>query len=128
MSDGRRLCLQGLRARDRGQSAVTSSHGGVLHGAGRTTTKQRINWPGGPHSDPADRDGVFHLLRHLAGKYIPCSLNQHTTCCKFGFELSSATLPVATFNDPHDEASQALYMEKPPPRRAAQNPSTHTTG
>ena len=50
------------------------------------------------------------MVRHLAGKYIPCSLNQHTTCCKFGFELSSATLPVATFNDPHDEASQALYM------------------
>ena len=46
------------------------------------------------------------MVRHLAGKYIPCSLNQHTTCCKFGFELSSATLPVATFNDPHDEASQ----------------------
>ena len=50
------------------------------------------------------------MVRHLAGKYIPCSLNQHTTCCKFGFELSAATLPVATFNDPHDEASQALYM------------------
>ena len=50
------------------------------------------------------------MVRHLAGKCIPCSLNQHTTCCKFGFELSSATLPVATFNDPHDEASQALYM------------------
>lgn len=51
------------------------------------------------------------MVRHLAGRYIPCSHGRHTTCDEFGFELSAATLPVATFTQPHDEVSQVLYME-----------------
>ena len=51
------------------------------------------------------------MVRHLENETIPCSSGRHTRCCAYGFELAAATLPVATFTAPHDECSQALYMD-----------------
>ena len=43
------------------------------------------------------------MVRHLEGESIPCSRGDHTICDAYGFELAAATLPVATFTEPHDE-------------------------
>ena len=51
------------------------------------------------------------MVRHLEGESIPCSRGDHTICDAYGFELAAATLPVATFTEPHDEVSQAVYMD-----------------
>ena len=69
-------------------------------------------------SDPEFSDMVTSYLgvestnlRHYASESIPCSRAQHdgdVTCDPYGFALASATLPITTFTECHDNIDRAL--------------------